>query len=44
MDLTLLFCNVDDFYKEFFLSEQTNKIEDGKPHRNRNKRLSPSEM
>jgi hypothetical protein len=44
MDLTLLFCNVDDFYKEFFLSEQTNKIEDGKHHRNRNKRLSPSEI
>lgn len=44
MDLTLLFCNVDDFYKEFFLSEPTNKVEDGKHHRNRNKRLSPSEI
>lgn len=44
MDLTLLFCDVDDFYKEFFLRKQTNRIEDGKRHRNRNKRLSPSEI
>jgi Transposase DDE domain len=44
MDLTLLFCEVDDFCKEFFLREPTNKIEDGKPHRNRAKRLAPSEI
>jgi hypothetical protein len=44
MDLTILFCDIDDFYKEFFLSDKANKIEDGKHHRNRNKRLSPSEI
>lgn len=44
MDLTLLFCDVDDFCKDFFLSNQTKNIEDGKHYRNRKKRLSSSEI
>jgi len=46
VDLTILFCDVDDFCKEILPRIQTNKptLTDGKRHRNRLKNLSSSEI
>ena len=46
MDLTILFCDVDDFCKEILPRIQTNKptLTDGKRHGNRLKNLSSSEI
>lgn len=46
VDLTILFCDVDDFCKEILPRIQTNisSLSDGKRHRNRQKNLSPSEI
>lgn len=46
MDLTTLFCDVDDFYKEYANQEPTNRriAQNGKLLRNRKKSLSQSEI
>jgi len=45
MDLTTLFCDVDDFFKIHSFNQQTSELsEQGKQRRNRQKSLSPSEI
>jgi hypothetical protein len=44
MDLTTLFCDVDDFYKDNSTIQQTLLPADNKKRRNRKKLLSPSEI
>lgn len=45
MDLTTLFCDIDDFLKNYPIDQQTHiPISDGKRHRYRKKSLSPSEI
>ena len=45
MDLTTLFCDVDDFFKIYSSNQQTFELlERGRQRRNRQKSLSPSEI
>ena len=45
MDITTLFCDIDDFLKIYSYNQQTSALlEQGKKRRNRQKSLSPSEI